>query len=333
MTLRTNALRPLSSYGRLGRFYRNSGWVAHLAGLFATYLAFQSLLRLVVLSLLTYVMHTASGRPPRFEEISEIYYANELLIVGYGALAFVFAWKALLPIIRGLFGATRWSVSIPQAHPWREVAPELSQGAIQGGIVAVGIVAALLLSGSFRYLGSFIQLEGAPLALVSLLLRGGAVAALAYSEELLFRGAFLSTSRGRIAPWVAILGTSGAYVIAKWFQFEFGIMQSLSLFLLSYALSVRALRTGSIYPGIAYVSAVWIVLHVGLSLPLFGSEFTGPLLLKPAESGAPLPEVLGRFLTGGSGGPLSSFAFQAILVVDILRHTIQRRPSVSRSST
>jgi len=75
-----------------------------------------------------------------------------------------------------------------------------------------------------------------------------------------------------------------------------------------------------------------VVFQPLLGLPVFGSEFSGILLLKyqatlgnsglvGGVAGNLTSSNIGslQFLTGGFGGPLSSFAFQFLLLLEIVR--------------
>lgn len=300
-----------------------------MGALWSSYIAFQALFRLITLSIVTYLMNADPSRHPRFEEISELFFSNEIVIVGYAALAYLGIWRFFTPIVRGILPHLRWSISPPTlprtGSAAREFAQTLWPGMAQGLITATGILTALLLSGTYRYLGLFMQLDEAPLALLSFMLRAGAILSLCVCEEMVFRGTIFKMFQGKVALVLSVAATSFLYLAAKTAQFDFSWMQGVSLLLVSAALCVRIHSGDPLLRGAGFLAALLVLFHVCFSLPLFGSEFTGPILIKSSTIESELPELFARFLTGGAGGPFSSFAFQAILVVDILRHAVQHR--------
>ena len=91
-------------------------------------------------------------------------------------------------------------------------------------------------------------------------------------------------------------------------------------------------------------SALLIVFQPILSLPILGHDFSGWVLIKYQ---AIVPEAASdsfniiepastygdtiRFITGGAGGPLASFAFQLLLIFDILRGAIRYKKFLFRT--
>jgi hypothetical protein len=219
-------------------------------------------------------------------------------------------------------------------------------GFLHGSVLAGGVTLAFLLGGVYRYLGFFIQADQAPLALAALLIRIASIIAFIYLEEFIFRQRILKclTRRGELdelSPsgefWhsiAAIAFTGAMYVTLKLYQFELGWMQALTLYLVAIALGLRALTSDFVLAA-GFWSAVLIVFQALLSLPIFGNEFSGLVLIK-YQSLAPetatgiwapdstYSETL-RFITGGAGGPLASFAFQLLIIFDILRGAVRYR--------
>jgi hypothetical protein len=250
--------------------------------------------------------------------------------MGLSAALFVLLLRALYPIT----STTTQEIFTPDRLEKRFV-----PGFTHGAMIAAGVTLAFLLSGAYRYLGFFIQFEEAPLAAITVVVRVVALGSFAYFEEFIFRhkltGDFRRQIWGARPPgFVANVGLALAvavlYCSIKWIQFgfELGVMQLTTLFLLSVALSARALidtddsvspamGAGDFARGAGFWAALLIVFQPLLSLPMLGSDFSGLILVKYQVDKDVDP--LTRFFTGGPGGPLSSFALQALLAIDAVR--------------
>lgn len=260
--------------------------------------------RLLILTLITYFLMSSQSR---FQEISDVFGSNELALIGVSALLFVLLMRMLNP----LTSTTTDEIFTPHRFEKR-----FAPGFLHGAVLALGVTLAFLLSGLYRYLGFFIQFEEVPLALGSVLLRVFSLVALAYCEEFIFRHKILNYFRRHLPDAAAAVITALGYCAIKMLQFDLGVMHILTLFLLSLTLAVRTVVDGDFVRGAGFWAGLLIVFHPLLSLPLLGNEFQGVLLVKyqvaPEAEGA-----MSRFLSGGVGGPLSSFALQILLVLDI----------------
>lgn len=300
------------------RLFRSLGWIVAYAGWMAVF-------RLLVLTFITYFLMSSSHSPqgPRFEDISEAYAANELSLMGLGATLFVLLLRALHPIT----STTPEEIFTPARFEKRFL-----PGFAHGALLAAGVTLAFLLGGAYRYLGFFVQFEEAPLAALTVLVRILALGAFAYSEEFVFRRKITDGLRARIwggrkpgLPGAILisLAVAGPYVLVKLLQFDLGVMQAITLALISLALSARALLDDDFARGAGFWAALLIVFQGLLSLPVLGSDFSGLLLIKhqSAQDASATGEAdpLMRWITGGAGGPLSSVALQMLIVVDIVR--------------
>ncbi len=324
---------PAAAFGK--RLYRNWGWLIHGLSFAAFYTAFIAFFRLLLLSVFTYWVvssrKSASDAgpplpPPTFHEVSEAFFSNSLLTAGLCAGAFALIFRAIHPIVRELTPLKRWGIQW-DTDMWFTRTPfqrDFMPGAMQGTLVAVGIVFAFLIAGAYRYLGVYIQPAEAPLEAAGILARVLAIVAFAYVEEWVFRGVLLKSAASRIPNGAAVALSTAAYLGSKLIQFDFSLLQTASLTLLSVALCVRALKGDSPMRSVGIVSGILIVFQLVLSLPLLGGEASGILLVKPAGAGTQWSGSLGRFITGGQSGPLSSFAFQGLLLIDIIRNAWKR---------
>ncbi len=248
--------------------------------------------------------------------------------MGLSAVLFVFTLRALNPITT----TTTEEIFTPN-----RLKSNFLPGFVHGTVFAAGVILAFVLSGMYRYLGFFIQFDEAPLAALTVLARMIALAAFAYAEEFVFRH---KTARLlRLQFWgkrgttfskellVAVI-LALVYCSVKLLQFDLGAMQLVTLFLVSLALSSRTLLDGDFARGAGFWAALLIVFQPLLSLPALGGDFSGVLLVKHQTASGDDSSMV-RFLTGGAGGPLSSFAFQLLLVLDISRGMIRYRKKVS----
>ena len=185
-----------------------------------------------------------------------------------------------------------------------------------------------------------------------------ALAALVYCEEYLFRYKVASYLKDLPFLWSAFW-TALLFCLVKLIQFDLGLMHLVTLFLLSINLSFRAWKPapGGFARSAGFWAAILIIFHPLLSLPIFGNDFSGALLVRyqPITQGT-TPPTLGtltgqtpqpvsgsvppsdtvsalthspsrsiRLFSGGAAGPLASFIFQLFLILDIGRSILKRR--------
>ncbi len=268
--------------------------------------------RLLTLTLLTYFLISSNSS---FQDISDSYSANELTLLGLGTLAYIFLLLALHPVT---------STTKEELVSGYRLEKHFIPGILQGSILAVSLVTAFLIAGYYSYVGFFIQLEGVPLAVLSIALRTLALLGLVIGEEYLFRQRIQNHLRGAYPDFTSVLLTSILYSLLKFFQLDLGWVQSLTLFLLSVSLGLRALENVDVLRGAGYWAGMLLVFHTLLSLPVLGSDFQGVLtvkyLLQSDTSGDGA-----RWLTGGLGGPLSSIGLQLILTFNIASHLVRNK--------
>lgn len=268
--------------------------------------------RLVALSLITYFMMSSHSR---FQEIAEVYSANEIGLAALGALLFI----GLLLWLTPLTSTTRFEIFTPQRFEKRFL-----PGFLQGTTIAALFAFAFLLGEIYRYLGFFIQAEEAPFMLASIGLRMASLIGLAYAEEFIFRHKILGYLRRTLPDLFAIGLAAVAYCLIKNLQFDLSWTQTLTLFLASLALGVRATVSGDFARGAGLLAGALIVFQAILSLPVFGNEFQGVFLIK-TDAAAEFTAGGMRFLSGGGGGPLSSVLVQLLLVFDLFRSLFKNR--------
>lgn len=302
---------------RLKRFFLRPSWFYRTLGFTLLYAFWIWGVRLLTLTFITYFTISPTAH---FQDISEAFGSNEVTLMGLAALLFILLIKGLNPL------TTSRATEILNRD---QVEKSFLPGFVQGGFLAGGLIIAFLLSGAYRYLGYFIQFEEAPIEWLNVLLRMAALGCLAYCEEFIFRESlvvkmgeppsnwFFQVAQ---ANWIAFL-----YCGIKLLQFDLGWMHLATLYLIAISLYFRS-KIHHFSKGAGFWTAILIVFHPLLSLPIFGNDFSGILLVKyqPVTKSWISSELI-RFLSGGAGGPISSFAFQLLLILDIGRSIWKRR--------
>jgi hypothetical protein len=207
---------------------------------------------------------------------------------------------------------------------------------IRGALLATALSMSLYLVGYYEFIGFFTQLPEEPaLTLTAILIRGLALLGMIVFDEYLFRKKlFLPFQEWIPIPYAALL-SSALYCTLKLFQFELSFMQLWTLFLIGVfaALAQKSQKSNekedpNFILGAARIFGILGTLSCFFGLPLFGVENLGLLLLKYQPTNwieLNIGPQLSFFLTGGSSGPLSSFALQLILVIQILRRIYSDR--------
>lgn len=288
--------------------------VSRAIGHALAYGAFGALFRLIALSMVTYFLMSSKAR---FQEISDVISSNELLIIGLGSLSYLL----MLRILHPLTSTTLTEVFTPYRFE-RKFAP----GFFHGAVLASGFVLALLISGFYHYIGFFVQSADAPLAALGVATRIIILGVLVYCEEFIFRHKILNYMRRHIPDFYAALICSAAYCVIKLTQLDLGIMHMITLFLLAMSLSFRSIQEGDFVRGAGFFAGLLIVFHPMLSLPILGNDFPGIVMIKHHLN--PDDSEIARFLTGGAGGPLSSFALQLLLLFDVTQTIIRNKIKV-----
>ena len=277
--------------------------------------------RLVSLTILTYFMISPDSH---FQNISDALVSNEVSLMGLSAALFMALLYWLFPQ-----NYTKTSEFLSPKLIEKKFVP----GFFRGTLIAGAVVLVFVLSGVYKFLGSFIQFDEAPLAVVNVFLRMLALVLLAYCEEFLFHHK-LSQILKNAPRQLCVLWVAALYCGVKIIQFDLGWSQLTTLFLLSISLFYRTESDGSFTKSAGLWAAILILWHPLLSLPIFGNTFSGIMLIKylPIEASSGLiteqgglPSTWIRYLSGGMGGPLSSLTFQLLLILDIGRSILYQR--------
>ena len=302
-------------------------WIFYPASLLGFYILWILSFRLFTLSIITYI----AGSPgTHFQEISDTFSSNEITLMGLASLLFVILLIALNPLT-----LTKSKELISRKHIEAFFIP----GFLRGSVFAGSIVFILMISGTYRYLGYFIQLGDTTTEVLNLLLRIITLGLLAYCEEFIFHFKLSHFLKDHLPHFACANLIALAYCGTKLIQFDLGIMQFLTLYGVSLALFYKVKEDKGFARTAGFLAAIFILFQPLLSLPIFGNDFPGLLLIKyqnPTQSSKILVDQstsLTRLLTGGLGGPFSSFAFQLFLILDISKSILQsvKKPEKERT--
>ena len=326
----------LSIYYRFKKTLARYGWLCRALAFFSLYAIWVMGFRLFTLTFITYFTISPTAH---FQDISDAFSSNEVTLMGLSSLLFVGLLYWLNPVAN-----TPLTDFVTRARIEKKFLPGFTRGALFAG----GIVFFFLLAGVYRYLGYFIQFDEAPLELANVLLRMFALGVLAYCEEYIFHYKIVQLLKGprtgRLTELSLALLIALLYCGIKILQFDLGLMQLVTLFLIS----IRLFYHSSFASGAGFWAAILIILQPVLSLPIFGNDFSGLLIIRynsalfehhsSLAAGITTGMAAGlaglthehlilftRFLSGGVGGPLSSFAFQLVLILDISRKILTRK--------
>lgn len=316
-----------SSSSPLRKIHRRFSWLIKPILFISFYGFWVWAIRLLTLTLITYFTISPTSH---FQDISDSFSSNEVSLMGLASLLFVALLCGLNPLT---------STSVSEVISRERIEKGFLPGFVQGTFFAGGMLLAFLLTQVYRYLGYFIPLDEAPLELVNVLLRMAALGALAYCEEFIFHYKISKYLEGYLSNTAIAVLIGISYCSVKLLQFDLGTMHLITLFLVSVSLYFRAQDESQFARGAGFWAAILILFHPLLSLPIFGNNFSGILLIKyqniaPTHlynhshdyfTSTPTSDSIIRILTGGAGGPLSSFAFQLLLILDIGRNTFRRK--------
>ncbi len=283
--------------------------------LILSYLGWNSAFRLMLLSLSVYFM-ARSGSP--FPEISETTNKNQILVVGIGCLSFIYFLTQMNPIA---------TVSRSEVITSNQIEMLFYPGFLRGAVFACLFAFVALSAGYYKYIGFFIQNDTPGLAVPGLIFRALSILLMVYIDEFIFRGRFMNLLRDQSHPLRVILLSALFYSLSKQMLFHLGFAHILTLGLLGTALGLRSYLHRGFTEGAGIVAGFLIVAHCGFSLPIFGNEAQGILLLQ-YDIQRDLESTTIRLLTGGLGGPLSSMTIQALLLFDILWNYFREKKSL-----
>jgi hypothetical protein len=281
----------------------------------ASYLTWNAAFRLIILSLMLYLMQRSGST---FREISDTTATNQILVVGIASVSFLFILTHLNPIS---------IVNRSEIITGNRIETQFYPSFLRGAVIACLFAFVGLALGYYRYIGFFVQSDAPAIALFGLLFRAVSIILMVYVDEFVFRGRFLAHLRDHVQPLRSIGLSALFYALSKSFQFHLGLAHLLTLALVGTSLSLRAHFHRTFADGAGLLAGFLVIAHCAFSLPIFGNESQGIILLQ-YDIRLDIDAPIVRFLTGGLGGPLSSVAVQAVLLIDILRIVYQKKKSL-----
>ncbi len=259
--------------------------------LVVTYAIWILSLRMFTLTLVTYFVTSPTSH---FQDIIEVLASNEISLMGISALLFLILVVKMNPLTSTSFSAILNRKSIE-----KQFLPSFARGAFFAGT----LVLLFVLSGTYRYLGYYIQFQETPLSLASILFRIFTLIAFAYCEGFIFFHKVPLYLKKRVPEFAQVHLIAILFCVIKALQFEFDFFQWISLYLLAIALYYRSQNKGEFGRGAGFWAAFLVIFQPVLSLPLFGNDFSGILLVKyPSVDFEAIlnPNPAVHFLTGGA---------------------------------
>lgn len=286
--------------------------------LFLSYLAWIGAIRVIFLTLLTYVFRSSQAR---LQEISEAIVSYEIVVGAFSSLGFALLLLFLHPIST----TTRKDLFDPE-----QFEPRFFPGAVRGASYALGVTTALLLSGYYRFLGlSFFQIDEFVISALIVAGKGLAITLMVYCDEYLFRKKILNHLLSVFPPLPSIVASAGLFAAFKWLQFDLGVMQTFSLFILGILAGLLSKYQEDFTYGAGLSAGILVSFHAILGLSILGCETTGLVLIKFREAtliaANELDAWLPYFLSGGVAGPLASFGLQVLLLAHVARQFLLHR--------
>ena len=279
------------------------------------YLSWNAAFRLIVLSLVTYFMARSGST---FGEISETSNTNLILVSGVASLSFLFVLTQLNPIA---------SVSRSEIITGHLIEYRFYPAFLRGAVFACVFAFIGLMGGFYHYVGFFVQSDAPALAVFGLVFRATSIILMVYIDEFIFRGRFMAHVRESAHPARSIVLCALFYTLSKSLEFHVGLAHLVTLALLGTALSLRSYFHKNFAEGAGLLAGFLMIAHCAFSLPIFGNESQGIILLR-YDFRLDLDAPMIRFLTGGLGGPLSSVVIQALILGDILRNIYREKKSL-----
>ncbi len=274
--------------------------------LFSGYTALLLLVRSLGLSVLTYIL--SFGRSGLYE-ISDVFGSNEILLSSTSACIFIFIAVRLFPS-----NEVQWREIFDGPRFQRNFMP----GFLKGSFLALLFVLGWILVGAYRNFGILITFNEATAALALVLARTASIILVTYVEEYIFRAKILSWLMQIFSRLGAAVLVSALYCMAKGLQYDLGLKQWLTLFLVSMTLSVQVSRGSHFSKTAGLLAGFLVVFHPVCSLPIFGNEYQGIFLIK-FQNDPEIDASLLKTLSGGASGPIASLLLQAAVAIDILR--------------
>lgn len=286
-----------------------------IAGLLAGYVVVCWLTRLVFITLVTY-FYLQNHSP--LQDVGDVVRANQVLIYGLAAAFFVAALQMLYPLT-----STRWNDVVPQ----KELKPSYVPGLTTGAVVAAALLLGTSLGGYYTFLGFYIKFDEVLPSFLSILFFCASLLSFTLVEEFIFRGRLeplldrvLARDQipARFRKPLVLACAAALYVIVKDLQFGLEPLEAVNMALFSLALSKVKQETGSSLASGGFAAGFLICAHAFCSLPLFGQDVAGLILVR-----APEDKGFSALLSGGSQGPENGLVLSVLLGIYVMQRKLR----------
>lgn len=278
--------------------------ILHAFGVIGAYLVWTTVIRLAVLTAFTYF---SMGEHGTLREIADQFVGFEIPIFAISSSSFIWILFNLKPSSR---------IHLAELFTLHRIQNLFLPGFFHGVILMIGVLVALVASGYYRFIGLYLETDELFPLLFSTFLRAAIIVLWICSEEILYRNWLQPKLEKEWGAWSAWIIVAAIAIPVKAFQFDLGLMDYITLSLIYLLIGMRTSQDGSFHRGAGFWIGLVFVSHLISSLPFYGQEYSGILTLKFQEQGAEFNRVH-RWLTGGVGGPFSSFGLQLTLLIEL----------------
>ena len=294
---------------RLRNLFYKSPWLSQALRFMVSYGAWILLFRFIYVSIVTYFNISPQSR---FQDISDSIHNYSLSMSGTSAFLFIAFIAALRPM-------TQFDPN--EFYQPRILEKQWLMGFIKGTTLSGLLSFFFILAGYYKFIGFYLHPTEAPLEFAQTLLRIFSIVILTYSEGYLFFVKLPGYLHSKLPVWMTALSVAFFYCITKYLQFDISPLYAVSLCSIALSLYSRTLISGHFYESAGFWAAILIIFNPLLSLPVFGSDHFGILILKPELTLA--RDISPHWITGGLRGPLCSPVFQLFLIFDFIRNMIR----------
>ncbi len=274
-------------------------------GLFVGYVLACWATRLVFITMAAYFLISTTSP---VQDMGDVVRANGVQTFGLAAMLYITALQFLYPLT-----STTWRDVLPR----QDLRTYFPTGMATGAVLSAAMLVGATLGGYYSILGFYTKIDELVVALVANLFFLSCLFALCVVEEYVLRGRiepYLQglLSRERVPVHLrkpaAAVGVMVLFVLLKNLQFDLEPLEALNMMLLSFCLSRAKADTGSHLASAGFAAGLFAFSHSLCSLPLFGQDVAGMVLVRATEE-----KGLGTLLAGGPQGPENGLLLTLLL--------------------
>jgi hypothetical protein len=288
-----------------------------IGALVAGYIFTCWLVRLVFITIVTYFF--LQNRTP-LQDVGDVIRANYITTYGIAAALYITVLQFLYPLT-----ITNWR----EVLPTKKAKATYPTGMVAGMVVAASLLFGTTLGGHYQFLGSYIKFDEIAISAGSVFVFALSLLSITLVEEFIFRGKAephlrILFQKEKLPPKLrepaTVVAMAIVYVFIKDLQFTLEPMEALNMGLLSACLSKVRKETGSYVSAAGFAAGMYIVMHAICSLPLFGQDISGIILVR-----APDEKGISSLLSGGEHGPENGLALTVLLTIYALQQKLKLR--------